>query len=100
MASSRTPRCMLSDYAFVSPDAVYPLPGRFNFDEYIETERELWALFPETDRLRVNFVQIGLTANIYAEVRDDRSELEPDETYILMPFADNTLRPVRMRSKM
>lgn len=64
----------------------------------METERELWALFPETDGKRVNFVQIGLTAMIYAETPDNGSELGIDETYILMPFADRTLRPIRMRA--
>jgi hypothetical protein len=74
------------------------LPATFQFDDYIETERELWALFPETDGKRVNFVQIGLTAQIYAQTPDDRSELKPDETYILMPCEDSTMRPIRMRA--
>ncbi|MBI1896357.1 MAG: hypothetical protein HYS04_07450 [Acidobacteria bacterium] len=68
------------------------------FDEYIETERELWALFPETDGRRVNFVQIGLTAQIYAEVPNDGSELAVDETYILMPCSDFTMKPIRMQA--
>jgi hypothetical protein len=88
----------VSHYSFIEPDAAFPLPPSFNFDEYIETERELWALFPETDSRRVNFVQIGLTAMIYAEVPDDRSELNLDETYILMPCGDYTMRPIRMRA--
>jgi len=87
----------LSHYAFIEPRAAFPLPPTFNFDEYIETERELWALFPETDGRRVNFVQIGLTAMIYGEMHDDGSELALDETYILMPCADYTMRPIRMR---
>src|SRR5579883_1241026 len=89
----------MSQYAFLDPRAWYPLPSSFNFDDYIETERELWALFPETDGKRVNFVQIGLTAQIFAEVKDDFSELAPDETYILMPCADLTMRPIRMESR-
>jgi len=88
----------VSQYSFVEPGSAFPLPESFQFDEYIETERELWALFPETDGKRVNFVQIGLTAQIYAQIPDDRSELKADETYILMPCEDNTMRPIRMRA--
>ena len=88
----------MSRYSFVDPSAAFPLPASFDFREYIETERELWALFPETDGRRVNFVQIGLTAQIFAQVDEDGSELGPDETYILMPCSDNTLRPIRMEA--
>jgi hypothetical protein len=88
----------VSDYTFIEPNAAFPLPATFNFDEYIETERELWALFPETDGRRVNFVQIGLTAMIYAEVSDTGTELDLDETYILMPCEDFAMRPIRMRA--
>lgn len=88
----------MSQYCFINPSAAYPLPATFNFDEYIETERELWALFPETDGRRVNFVQIGLTAMIYAEIADDGRELAMDETYILMPCSDFTMRAIRMRA--
>src|SRR4051812_38835492 len=88
----------VSDYTFIEPNAAFPLPATFNFDEYIETERELWALFPETDGRRVNFVQIGLSAMIYAEVPETNQELAADETYILMPCNDYTMRPVRMRA--
>jgi hypothetical protein len=88
----------LSQYSFIEPNAAFPLPPTFNFDEYIETEQELWALFPETDGRRVNFVQIGLTAMIYAEVPETWSELSYDETYILMPCGDYTMRPIRMRA--
>lgn len=88
----------MSQYAFLNPAAAFALPASFDWDEYIETERELWALFPETDGRRVNFVQIGLTARIYAEIPDDGSELGPDETYILMPCADRTMRPIRMEA--
>jgi hypothetical protein len=88
----------VSQYSFIDPRSSYELPATFQFDDYIETERELWALFPETDGKRVNFVQIGLTAQIYAQTPDDRSELKPDETYILMPCEDSTMRPIRMRA--
>ena len=88
----------MSEYTFIEPNAAFPLPATFNFDEYIETERELWALFPETDGRRVNFVQIGLTAMIYAEVPDTGVELGFDETYILMPCEDFAMRPIRMRA--
>jgi hypothetical protein len=88
----------LSQYSFVDPGSSFPLPSSFNFEEYIETERELWALFPEVDGKRVNFVQIGLTAQIFAQMPDDRSELKADETYILMPCEDNSMRPIRMRA--
>ena len=86
----------MSIYAFLDPGSSYPLPPSFDFDEYIETERELWALFPESDGKRVNFVQVGLTATIYTEVFDDGSELQRDETYILMPCSDKSMRPIRM----
>ena len=88
----------MSIYAFLDPGVSYPLPPGFNFDEYIEIERELWALFPETDGKRVNFVQIGLAATIYTEVFDDGSELQPDETYILMPCPGSSMRPIRMEA--
>ena len=88
----------MSEYSFIEPNAAFPLPATFNFDEYIETERELWALFPETDGRRVNFVQIGLTAAIFAEVPDTGEELAFDETYILMPCDDFSMRPIRMRA--
>jgi hypothetical protein len=89
----------LSQYAFLDPGVSYPLPGSFDFEEYIDTERELWALFPETDGKRVNFVQVGLTAQVFVEVADDRTELGSDETYILMPCPDRTMRPIRMGAR-
>jgi len=89
---------LVSQYSFIEPHAAFPLPATFNFDEYIETERELWALFPETDGRRVNFVQIGLTAMIYGAVPETDQELALDETYILMPCRDYTMRPIRMRA--
>ncbi|MDQ2950524.1 MAG: hypothetical protein M3Y27_32080 [Acidobacteriota bacterium] len=88
----------MSDFAFLDPGVSYRLPVSFDYEDYIETERELWALFPETDGKRVNFIQIGLTAQIFSEVPDDLSELGPDETYILMPCPDRTMRPVRMEA--
>lgn len=88
----------MSEYTFLDPSSSYPLPKSFNYEEYAETERELWALFPETDGKRVNFVQIGLTAQIFAEVPESNNELDYDETYILMPCADSTMRPIRMRA--
>lgn len=88
----------MSEYAFLDPGVSYRLPGSFDYEDYIETERELWALFPETDGKRVNFIQVGLTAQIFAEVADNRSELGPGETYILMPCPDRTMRPLRMEA--
>ena len=88
----------MSAYAFIDPNASFSLPNSFNFREYIETERELWALFPETDGKRVNFVQIGLTAQIYVESPSNNGELEANETYILMPCSDRSMRPIRMRA--
>jgi hypothetical protein len=87
----------VSEYSFLQPDAAYPLPRSFNFREYIETEREMWALFPETEGKRVNFCQVGLTAEIFVE-SDDIGDLDRDETYFLMPCSDRTMRPVRMRA--
>jgi hypothetical protein len=89
----------LSQYALLEPGSSYPLPSSFDYQEYIETERELWALFPETDGKRVNFVQIGLTAAVYTEVPDDGTELLPGETYILMPCPDGAMRPIRMEPR-
>lgn len=88
----------MSQYAFLDPASSFRLPQTFNWADYIEIERELWALFPETDSRRVNFVQIGLTAQIYAEVRESGLELGPEETYILMPCPDRTMRPIRMEA--
>lgn len=85
-------------YCFIPPSSSYPLPKSFNFAEYIETERELWAIFPETDGKRVNFVQVGLTADVYAEMFDDRSELGTGETYLLMPCDDHKWHPIRMKA--
>ena len=86
----------MSTYSFIEPEAAYPLPKSFNYSDYIETEQEMWALFPETDGKRVNFCQLGLTAKIYVE-SNGAGELRDDETYFLMPCADRKLRPIRMR---
>src|SRR3974377_1755632 len=88
----------MSQYAFLYPSSWFQLPASFNWNDYIETERELWALFPETDGRRVNFIQAGLTAQIFAEVPDDGSMLVVGETYVLMPCGDCTMRPIRMRA--
>ena len=88
----------MSVYSFVPPGTSYPLPSSFDYEEYVEIERELWALFPETDGKRVNFVQVGLTAQIFTEMSDDGSELGPDETYILMPCPDQSMKPIRMEA--
>jgi hypothetical protein len=85
-------------YTFLDPATAYPLPRQFNFPDYIETENEFWALFPETEGKRVNFCQLGLTAEIYVESLAKHPDLAENETYFLMPFPDCTLRPIRMRS--
>ena len=84
-------------YLFLKPGCSYRLPHSFNFREYIETERELWAFFPETEGKRVNFCQMGLTAQLFTE-SDKTGELGQDETFFLMPCADKVLRPLRMRA--
>lgn len=89
----------MSPFTFLDPEASFPLPDSFDFEGYIDTERELWAFFPETVGKRVNFCQMGLTAQLYAEVPETRAALAKDETYFLMPCgADWTMRPVRMQS--
>ena len=87
----------MPSYSFLEPETSYPLPSSFNYSEYIDTERELWALFPETDGKRVNFCQMGLTAQIFVE-SEEAGELGADDTYFLMPCADRSLRPVRMKA--
>jgi len=88
----------LPAYSFLDPRCSYPLPESFNYSDYIDTEQELWALFPETHGMRVNFCQVGLTATLFVEAVEDYSELTSDETYFLMPFPDRTMRPLRMRA--
>jgi hypothetical protein len=85
----------VSVYSFLDPAASYPLPKSFDYSDYIETERELWALFPQTEGQRVNFCQTGLTAQIFVQSHRDGT-LEPGETYFLMPCPDRKLRPLRM----
>jgi hypothetical protein len=84
--------------AFLDPRSSYPLPADFTLHDYLETEREFWALFPETEGKRVNFCQIGLTAQLYTEVSDSGDELKSNEVYFLLPCADRSLRPVRMEA--
>jgi hypothetical protein len=86
----------VSDYSFLDPGVFYPLPRDFSFANYIETENEFWALFPETEGKRVNFCQLGLTAQIYIESPAVHGDLADGETYFLMPFPDRTMRPLRM----
>ena len=88
----------MSEYSFLDPTISYPLPRDFSFRDYIETENEFWALFPETDGKRVNFCQLGLTAQIYVESGVGHLDLADNETYFLMPFPDRTMRPLRMRA--
>ena len=87
----------MSRFSFLDPCAEYPLPRTFSYNHYIETEQEMWALFPETEGKRVNFCQMGLTAMIFVE-SISKGELAADETYFLMPCPDAMLRPIRMRS--
>jgi hypothetical protein len=84
-------------YSFLEPEISYPLPKAFSFEDYIDTERELWALFPETDGKRVNFCQMGLTAQIFIESLE-AGDLAANETYFLMPCSDRSLRPIRMKA--
>jgi hypothetical protein len=81
----------------VDPACSFSLPRHFDYETYIDIERELWALFPETDGKRVNFAQVGLTAQVFGEVPDIGDELGSNETYFLMPCPDQMMRPIRMR---
>ena len=87
----------MSQYSFLEPSAVFDLPKHFDYAEYIEVEREMWAFFPETHGKRVNYCQIGLTAQVFVE-SEQCEELAADETYFLMPCADRTMRPIRMKA--
>jgi hypothetical protein len=90
----------VSRFSFLQPAAEYALPRSFRYSEYIETEQEMWALFPETEGKRVNFCQMGLTAMIFVESGEAAlGELATDETYFLMPCPDAMLRPIRMRAQ-
>ncbi|MBZ5581425.1 MAG: hypothetical protein LAQ30_04325 [Acidobacteriia bacterium] len=86
----------MSVYSFLPLGCSYTLPESFDFAEYIEIERELWAFFPETRGLRANFCQLGLTAQIYVE-SGHTGELRPGETYFLMPCPDGAMKPLRMK---
>jgi len=88
----------MASRAFLDPGSSYPLPADFTLHDYLETEREFWALFPETEGKRVNFCQIGLTAQLYTEVSESGEDLKNNEVYFLMPCADRSLRPVRMEA--
>jgi len=88
----------VSSFTFLDPEISFPLPDSFDFEGYIDTERELWAFFPETVGKRVNFCQLGLTARLYAEVPETRMPVQNDETYFLMPCEDAKMRPIRMQS--
>lgn len=79
------------------PDSAFQLPAAFNYAEYIDCEQELWALFPESTGKRVNFIQAGLSAFLYAEMVSDGTNLANEETYMLMPHPDGYLRPIRMK---
>ncbi len=89
----------MSSFTFLDPAASFPLPRAFDFNAYIDTERELWAFFPETAGQRGNFCQLGLSARLYTEVPESEAPLGCDETYFLMPCEDWTIRPVRMRGE-
>jgi hypothetical protein len=89
---------MLDSYTLVPVEQRYPLPETFNFQEYIEIERELWMLFPETDGKRVNFHQSGIMSWIYVE-SPNAGELQDTETYFLMPVSDgrqHSMKAIRM----
>jgi hypothetical protein len=87
----------MSTCCFLELDSSYELARSFSFDYYIEIERELWALFPETEGKRVNMMQLGLSAGLFVDVVDDGSELTPGECYVLMAYPDSTLKPLRMK---
>ena len=82
----------------LDPASRFPLPSEFSLTDYLQTEREFWALFPETEGKRVNFCQVGLTAQLYTDVEDRGNELRSNEAYFLLPCPDNCLRPLRMRA--
>lgn len=90
----------LNSISFVPPGQRIPLPASFDYEGYLDTEQELNMLFPEVNGRRANFIQIGLTAAVYAEVPDTSDSLGDNETYVLMPDQDAEgvcLRPIRMR---
>jgi hypothetical protein len=85
----------MASRALLDPGSSYPLPASFILQDYLETEREFWALFPETQGRRVNFRQAGLTEQLYTEVSDAGDELKSNEVYFLMPCEDRSMCPVR-----
>lgn len=88
----------MSDYSFLPADAFFRAPREFNFDEYIEIEKELWMIFPETEGHRVNFIQFGISALLMIDVADDGSEITTTEAYFVMPCENGDLKPIRMRA--
>src|ERR1043166_8586666 len=84
--------------ALLDPKSSFPLPNEFTLHDYLQTEHEFWALFPETQGKRVNFCQVGLTAQLYVDVVDQGSDLESNEAYFLLPCSDHHMRPVRMQA--
>jgi hypothetical protein len=86
----------VESHTLLDPQSAFRLPPSFCWNDYIETEREFWALFPETQGKRVNFCQVGLTAQLYTEVAESGGALESNEVYFLLPCDDRKMRPVRM----
>lgn len=84
---------------FIEPDRSFAIPKNFQYERYIEIEREVWALFPDValQGKRVTVAQFGMSGFILAEIMDDGSELKNDETYVLMPCADYFMRFFRMK---
>jgi hypothetical protein len=90
----------LNSISFMTAGERIPLPPTFDYDGYLDSEQELDMLFPEVNGRRANFIQIGLTAAIYAEEPETGEPLAADETYFLMPDRDSAgvcMRPIRMR---
>ena len=63
----------LNSISFVPPGERIPLPPTFDYDGYLDSERALNMLFPEVSGRRANFIQVGLTAAIYAEQPDTQT---------------------------
>jgi hypothetical protein len=79
-------------------DAAFPLSKSFDYGQYIDSEQELWALFPEVvGSASLSFRLALVSAFLYAEIDDDKPALANDKTYVLMPHVDNCLRQVRMK---
>ncbi len=86
----------MTEFCFVHLRKAYWLAPNFDFGSYIRVERELWALFPETDGKRVSVVPFGLSASLAVSAHDDGSSLCPEEAYVLMPYPDGKMKPMRM----